>query len=188
MAGPTACEARWKEVLTSFNSQADELLAAHPDAREEIELVHTALVTIGAAPRVNGNSVVWMQLAERAEAERRVLCKHLEGKALFTGMLRLYALMHREMRDSLLNTSKGEPAQDNEGFREQKRRKRIPSEEKFQKTATATPTPRDPRIRSQDELPTRNFFAPLRAADMELERPVVEDATQKPDGKPQQES
>jgi hypothetical protein len=112
-------------VLTSFNSQADELLSAHPDAREEIELVHTALVTIGqqvqAAPRVNGNSGVWKQLADRAEAERRVLCKHLDGKALFTGMLRLYALTHREMRDSLLNTSKWEPGQDNEGFREQKK-------------------------------------------------------------------
>jgi hypothetical protein len=33
-----------------------------------------------------------MQLADRAKAERRVLCKYLEGKALFTGMLRLYAL------------------------------------------------------------------------------------------------
>jgi hypothetical protein len=118
-----------------------------------------------------------MQLADRAEAERRVLCKHLEGKALFTGMLRLYALTHREMRDFLLNTSKGEPAQVNEGFREQKRRKRIPSEEKSQKTATATPTLSGSRIRTQDELPTRNFFAPLRAADMEVERPVVDDTT-----------
>jgi hypothetical protein len=124
MEGLTACEARWKEVLTSFNSQADELLAAHPDPREVIEMVHPALVTIRqlvhAAPRVNGNSEVWMQLADRAEAEKRVLCKHLEGKYLFTGMLRLHALTHREMRDSLLNTRKGEPAQDNEEFREQK--------------------------------------------------------------------
>jgi hypothetical protein len=131
-------------VLTSFNSQADELLAAHPDAREEIELVHTTLVTIGqlvqAAPRVNGNSVVWMQLADRAEAERRVLCKYLDGKALFTGILHLYDLTHREMRDSLVNTSKREPDQDNEGFREQKWRKRITSEEKSQ-TSLKTPRP-----------------------------------------------
>jgi hypothetical protein len=45
-----------------------------------------------------------------------------------------------------------------------------------------------PGFGSQDELPTRNFFAPLRAADMEVERPVMEDTTQNPDGKEQQES
>jgi hypothetical protein len=31
-----------------------------------------------------------------------VLCKHLEDKALFTAMLRLYAVIHKEMRDSFL--------------------------------------------------------------------------------------
>jgi hypothetical protein len=71
-------------LLTSFNSQADELLAAHPDAREEIELVHTALITIGqlvqAAPRVNGKSVVWMQLADKAEAERECSANTLKAK------------------------------------------------------------------------------------------------------------
>jgi hypothetical protein len=181
MKGPTACETRWKEVLASFASQEEELLAAHPDAKEEIELVHTALVPIGqlvqASPRVNGNGVVWKQLADRAEAERGVLCRHLDGKALFTAILRLYALTHREMEDSLLNTTEGDPAQGNEEFREQKRGKLIPSEEKTQKskkTATAASAPRDPRIRSQGQLPTRNFFAALRATEMEVERPVVE--------------
>jgi hypothetical protein len=91
MAGPTACEALWKEVLASFARQQEELIADHPDAKEEIELVHTALVTIGqlvqTPPRVIGNGSVWKQLADRAEAEREVVCKHLDGKALFTGIL-----------------------------------------------------------------------------------------------------
>jgi hypothetical protein len=194
MAGPTACEALWKEVLASFASQEEELRADHPDAKEEIELVHTALVTIGqlvqTSPRVNGNGIVWKQLADTAEAEREVLCKHLDGKALFTTVLRLYALTHREMKLSLLNTTVRDPAQGDEEFREQKRRKRIPSDEKTQKskkTVTATPAPRDPRIRSQGELPTKNFFATLRATEMEIERPVVEDSTQNPDGEPQQQ-
>jgi hypothetical protein len=73
MAGPTGCEARWKEVLTSFNSQANELLSAHPDAREEIELVHTALVTIGqlvqAAPRVN--AIAWCGCSWQTEPRPR---------------------------------------------------------------------------------------------------------------------
>jgi hypothetical protein len=64
-------------------------------------------------------------------------------------------------------------------FREQRRRKRIPSAEKTQaKRSRITRDPkilpqvavtRDPRIPSQVEVPTRNFFAPLKTADMELE-------------------
>jgi hypothetical protein len=34
-------------VLESFASQAAELLADNPDAKEQINLVHAALVTIG---------------------------------------------------------------------------------------------------------------------------------------------
>jgi hypothetical protein len=44
------------------------------------------------------------------------------------------------------------------------------------------------RIRSQDEQPTRNFFAPLRTNDMDMDSPVVEEASQKPDGEPQKKS
>jgi hypothetical protein len=47
MAGPTACKACWKEVLVSFARQEEELLADQPGAKEEIELVHSALFTIG---------------------------------------------------------------------------------------------------------------------------------------------
>jgi hypothetical protein len=113
MAGPTECDARWKEERASFASQEEELLADHPDAKEEIELVRTTLVTIGqlvqTSPRVNGNGIVWKQLADTNEAERVILCKHLDGKALFTAILRLYALTHREMKRSLLNTTEGGP-------------------------------------------------------------------------------
>jgi hypothetical protein len=43
-----------------------------------------------------------------------VLCKHLEGKALFAAMLRLYAAVHREMRDSVMPEQK----ESTEEFRE----------------------------------------------------------------------
>jgi hypothetical protein len=171
------------------------LIADHPDAKEEIELVHTALVTIGqlvqTSPHVNGNGSVWKQLADRVEAERGVPCKHLDGKALFTAILRLYAATHKEMKDSLLNITEGDPIERHEEFCEQERRKRIPSDEhvkKSKKTATTAPAPKDPRIRSQGELPTKNFFAPLKSTEIEVERPGMEESTQKPDGEPQQES
>jgi hypothetical protein len=125
MAGPTACEQRWKAVLESFANQEPELIAENPDAKEEINLIHTALVTIGQlvhmSPRINGNGVIWKELAEKSEPEPQVLCKHMDGKALFTAVLRLYAAMHREMRESVVHHTEEDHAQ-NEEFREQKRR------------------------------------------------------------------
>jgi hypothetical protein len=43
----------------------------------------------------------------KSEAERTVLCKHLDVKAFFTAILRLYSPIHREMRESLLLKTEG---------------------------------------------------------------------------------
>jgi hypothetical protein len=106
---------------------------------------------------------VWKELIIRDKAEKTVPCKHLDGKTLFTPILRLYAAIHGDMRDSLLLEQKESP----EGFREQRRRKRNLSEEQAKKSKP-TPGPRDPRIRTQGEVPTRNIFAPLRASGMDV--------------------
>jgi hypothetical protein len=45
---------------------------------------------------------VWKELISKAEAERAVLCKYLDGKALFLVVLRMYPALHRDLRDSLL--------------------------------------------------------------------------------------
>jgi hypothetical protein len=101
MAGPTSCEKRWSEILASFQRNLDTLTGQH----------------IHVLPRVNGNDAAWKEIITRAEAERAMLCKHLEGKVLFTGMLRLHTATHREMRDSL------QPEEPTEEFREQRRYK-----------------------------------------------------------------
>jgi hypothetical protein len=44
-----------------------------------------------------------LETADRQSGNKKnVLCKHLEGKTLFTGMLRVYAPIHTEMKDTLL--------------------------------------------------------------------------------------
>jgi hypothetical protein len=58
---------------------------------------------------------VWKELISKVEAERAVLCKHLDGKAIFLVVLRMYAALHRELRDSLLLEE-----QQSEEFREQR--------------------------------------------------------------------
>jgi hypothetical protein len=125
----TVCETRWDKIISSFEKNHKELLEGHPECSEELALLRTGTHTIRQliqfSPPVNGNGAVWKELIARTEAERAVLCKHLDGKALFTAMLRLYAALHREMRDFVL------PAQQKstDEFREQRKRKRNPSKE-----------------------------------------------------------
>jgi hypothetical protein len=155
MAGP-ACETRWSEILASFQRNVHKLTEEQPECIEDIRLIHSGLITIGKlihiSPLVNGNGAEWKPIITRAEAERAVLCKHLEGQALFIGMLRMYAAIHRDKRDSL----KGEEGPSEE-FREQRRRKRNPSDEQPtvpKKAVTAvTSVPK--------ETITRNLFAPF---------------------------
>jgi hypothetical protein len=96
---PTACEMKWSEVHASCERQHDCLLENHPDAEQEIAIIRKALIKIRqlakASPAVNGNGSIWKELADEAETERSILCKHLDGKALFTGLMRLYAAIHR---------------------------------------------------------------------------------------------
>jgi hypothetical protein len=69
------------------------------------------------------------------------------------------------------NTTSGKPTtqgrQPETEFREQRRRKRNPSQAKKPKTM-ATAGIKDPRMRPH-HVPTKNFFAPLRATDIECE-------------------
>jgi hypothetical protein len=99
---PTACETRWKAIESSFYENYEELKERNPGWQEELELLRSCLRTIRqlihTSPSVNGNGRVWKELIIKAEAERTVLSKHLDGKALFTAVLRLYAATHRERR------------------------------------------------------------------------------------------
>jgi hypothetical protein len=73
-----------------------------------------------------------MKLADKAEAEKRVLYKHYEGKALYAGLHHLYAEVHREINETLLL----EHANSNYEFREQKRRKRNVSDSETKNIAS----------------------------------------------------
>jgi hypothetical protein len=93
LVGPTQCETRWRLVLASFDKQHETLITNNPDATEEINFVRTELVKIGqliqTSPPQNGNGVTWKRLVDEAEHEKNILSNHLNGKALFTGMMRL---------------------------------------------------------------------------------------------------
>jgi hypothetical protein len=101
-------------------------------------------------------------------------------------MLRLYAAIHREMRDSVMPANQ----QPNEEFREKRRRKRIPSDDEAKKPEPSVPKPesRDSRLRPKGEVPRKNFFAPLRTAEMDAESTFVEGISETPNSETQQPS
>jgi hypothetical protein len=97
------------------------------EAIEEINSVRTGLVKnrttyIKNSPQQNGNGITWKRLIDRAETEKNVLYKYLGGKALFTGMLRLYAALHKEMKDSLVLDNTKREEEDAPRSRRQKRK------------------------------------------------------------------
>jgi hypothetical protein len=102
-----------------------------------------------------------------AENKENVLCKHLDGKALFTGMMRLYAAIHRELEDSLLpECDKGSE----EDVPRSKRRKRNSDSDDGSSTSkreTTDKTRRLPVYQKPRPVATNNVFAPLRAVPME---------------------
>jgi hypothetical protein len=120
------------------------------------------------SPGVNGNGSVWRKLADRAEADRSSLCKHLNGKVVFTGLVHLYTTTHTEMVESVKAAhSDVQEINAHEGLKEQRRRKRRSSDDQGKQTKRATmPTA---GAMDQLEIPKRNLFAPLRTADVGVE-------------------
>jgi hypothetical protein len=128
MSGPNVCETRWSKTLASFDKHHGELVTAYQGAEEDISLIRAALVQIGSlirsSPAKKGNGEAWKELTTKAEAEKLVLCKHLEGKTLITAILRLYAATHREMVETLLQEVEDTP-ETKEEFREAKAEKEL---------------------------------------------------------------
>jgi hypothetical protein len=102
MEEPTACEKRWAGIIASFQNNLEKLTEKHPESVKDIKTLHAGLVTISqlihSTPRVNGNGAEWKSIITRTEEEKTVLCNHLEGQALFPGLLRLYAATHRDLK------------------------------------------------------------------------------------------
>jgi hypothetical protein len=166
--GPTQCETRWRAVLAFFDKQYEILIANNPEATGEINLIRTGLIKIGQlvqnSPQPNVNGTTWKRLVGKAESEKIVLCKHLDGKALFTGMLRLYAATHGEMEDSLLpecTQGKYEAAPHSKRRKPNSYSDHGSSISKREATEECRPLPK-PR-----PMVIKNFFAPRRAVPME---------------------
>jgi hypothetical protein len=86
---------------------------------------HREMVESVKASGWQGCSQDWCVFTQPPTEKRSSLCKHLAGKALFTGLVRLYTATLREMIQSVqADHSDKQQTDDHEGFRLQRRRKR----------------------------------------------------------------
>jgi hypothetical protein len=157
-------------VLASFDKQYETLIANNPDATEEVNLIRTGLIKIRQliqnSPQQNDKGATWKRLVDKAESEKSVLYKHVDGKVLFTGMLRLYTATHRDRGQS----PAGVCTRKEEAEPHSKRRKRNNDSDdsrSITKRETTEICRSLPVYQKPRPVVTKNFSAPLRAVPME---------------------
>jgi hypothetical protein len=154
---------------------------------EKVHITHTDIASLaGCTPKSVGESAAWKTIITKAAEARRNLHQVLERKPLYSALHGVYSEVLADLKVVLQQSaSKVQVQQSNETaaeeeFREQRRRKRTPSgsKEDAKKFAMHTAGVNDPPVRPQAEaqVPTRNYFAPLRSNEME----VAEDNTTDP--------
>jgi hypothetical protein len=144
-----------------------------------IERVHLVLADIsrlaGSTPSTVGESPQWSEVVINAAETSRNLYGGLNGKSLYSALHGVYTEVLLDLKCVQDNTTSGQTT--NQGrqpeeteFLEQRRRKRNSSEEAAKKPKTMpTAGQKNPRLCQQQDVPTENFFAPLRATEMECE-------------------
>jgi hypothetical protein len=110
-----------------------------------------------------GHSEEWVSITSSAEQNRENFCKVLRGKTLFSALYGTYTVTLNELKSVLKASS-----QKGDGFKEVRNRKRHSSQE-------ATNSPRKATLPAPStKVATKNFFAPLRTANMDTDSPAAE--------------
>jgi hypothetical protein len=126
----------------------------------------------------------WSQVLLNAAETSRNLHGFLKGKPLYSALYGVYVEVLQDLKAVVLqestgtgNTESQTKEKDNIEFREQRRRSGNPSDEATKKIKISIPTAgiKDPRLRQQHTVTTRNFFASLRTTAMECEGGKTQD-------------
>jgi hypothetical protein len=149
----------------------------------------------GCTPASVGESPKWTLIVQNIAETRRDLHQLLKGKQLYSILYGVCTEVVHDLTAVLKDSAaKGETAKittteppSNEVFHEQRRRKRKLSgdaNKRTKKSATSATGTNDPQLRQKDEVPTQNFFAPLKLTEMEADH--GDDADDSTEGQQQQ--
>jgi hypothetical protein len=164
-------QAYWADKRQTSKSEYQQLVAQFPDADAQLKQLFKLLCDIedvaGYTPASVGDSDQWSSIVNTAEENQLNPCKALTGKILFSALYGTYTVTLKELRALLkASSSAGQTvttkcaAHREDGFKEVRRRKRNSSNETAPTTKKAVSAA---EVTPQTEVPTRNFFAPLRA-------------------------
>jgi hypothetical protein len=127
-----------------------------------------------------GDGEAWKQVICNVIEDKTQLCNLLQGKTLYCALYGIYTVALSDLTDifqqgsqktipdesiattAVAGPTRTEPSGDE--FREQRRRKRNISSE-----GEASSSKKAPQLETQKSTTTRNYFAPLRTAEMDIE-------------------
>jgi hypothetical protein len=192
-------QAFWADRRVSLQSEYQVLLKQYPDADKQYRLLYTTICDIedlaGCTPAAIWESTQWTEIVNTAEDNRANYCKALSSMVLLSALHWAYTVALKKLKSLLKASNKAggnntttesvKPSQD-DGFKEFRRRKRHSTNE-------AAPTSKKPAAETKNtpnkEVATRDFFAPLRATNMDIdtsgaEATTVEEAVSGKAGRP----
>jgi hypothetical protein len=143
------------------------------------KVLQNIVCLVGCTPASVGESEDWQRVVNNAQLYRESYCNVLKGKQLFSALYGLYTTTLNELKSVLqtsaqvprqgVATSEAPPAEAekmNDGFTEQRGRKRNPSEEETRvnskKCTTSTTSVAAHTYGKATPVATRNYFASLR--------------------------
>jgi hypothetical protein len=169
----------WLQEVKNLQISYKGIIAKHPDSDGVLQQVYKELgdlVSLAGCTSTNaGQSEQWVHIVNAAIADKISLAKILKGKSLYSALYGTYTVALSELKAILQGSAKNSPQQAtatptaalpqveaiDDGFREQRRRKRNNSSENETQRGSKKPAPHIPT--------TRNYFAPLRTPQMEAE-------------------
>jgi hypothetical protein len=164
-------------LTNKLKLEYQQLIGQFPDADAQLKQLLKVIRDIEEMARYTpasvGESEQWSTIVSRAEENRQNFCKVLNGKNMFNALYGTYTVALHELKAVLkactptgqFKTPKSAATQE-DGFKEFRRRKRhntnesAPNSKKAGFSAVDTP---------HKKVATRNFFAPLRASDMDTD-------------------
>ncbi|XP_023725873.1 uncharacterized protein LOC111874531 [Cryptotermes secundus] len=165
----------WTEKRASLQAECKENVKQYPAADEHYRRLFKIICDIedvaSFTPATIGESVEWAAIINAAEESREGYCKALKGKILFSALYGTYTVTLNDLkslvkaRTSEATKTQTKPSQE-EDFKEVRRRKR-------QSTTESAPTSKKAAAATGNtqtkEVPTRNYFAPLRVTTMDTD-------------------
>jgi hypothetical protein len=122
----------------------------------------------GCTPRPVRESEEWAAVIRTSEDNLESYSVALQGKALYSALYGNYTVTLNDLKGVLQSSNQARQPNQGDGFQEVRSRKR-------QSTAEAARSPKKVAVPTATvQVPTKNFYAPLRATNMDTDAPATE--------------